>query len=112
MVIGGNIKQHSMNQNSIDTYLRIVLPNLKKKHTRVMTAIAELGGEATVYEIADHLNTEVHKLSGRLTELSTFGDYERPQIVQNGKRNNKYGNPCTIWKIYEPANEGKQVMMF
>jgi hypothetical protein len=101
-----------MNKNSVQIYLDKILPNLKKKHTRVMTAIAELGGEATVYEIADHLNTEVHKLSGRLTELSTFGDYDRPQIVQNGKRNNKYGNPCTIWKIYEPASEGKQVMMF
>jgi predicted transcriptional regulator len=101
-----------MNKNSIEIYRTKILPNLKKKHTRVMTAIAELGGEATVYEIADKLNTAVHNISGRLTELSTFGDYERPQIVQNGKRNNKYGNPCTVWKIYEPESEGKQVMMF
>jgi predicted transcriptional regulator len=101
-----------MNKNSISIYFDKILPNLKKKHTSVMTALAELGGEATVYEIADKLNTAVHNISGRLTELSTFGDYERPQIVQNGKRNNKYGNPCTVWKIHEPINEGKQVMMF
>jgi hypothetical protein len=76
-----------------------------------MTAIAELGGEATVYEIADKLNTAVHNISGRLTELSTFGDYERPQIVQNGKRNNKYGNPCTVWALIV-RSEGKQQILF
>jgi hypothetical protein len=100
-----------MNRNSIQIYYDKVLPNLKKKHSRVMNALAELGGEATVYEIADRLNTAVHNISGRLTELSGT-EYDKPQITQAGKRNNKYGNPCTVWKIMIPVSAGQQVTMF
>lgn len=100
-----------MNKNSIETYYQKVLPDLKKKHERVMTALVDLGGSATVYEIADKLNTAVHNISGRLTELSG-SEYDKPVIKEAGKRNNKYGNPCTIWQIVKIVPEGEQQKMF
>jgi hypothetical protein len=100
-----------MNKNSIETYYKLVLPDLKKKHERVMTALVDLGGSATVYEIADRLNTAVHNISVRLTELSG-SEYDRPVIKEAGKRNNKYGNSCTIWQIIERVPNGKQQTFF
>ena len=95
-----------MNKNSIRTYHEKVRPDIKKKHERVYAAIQSLG-TATVYELADHLNTAVHNISGRLTEMSGAKEYGRPIIEGNGYRNNRYGNPCTIWRIkqYSPAEQ-------
>jgi hypothetical protein len=101
-----------MNPNSISTYKQKILPDIKKKHERVVMAMLSLGGTATVYELADSLNTAVHNISGRLTELSKGIEYGRPIIEDSGKRNNKYGNPCTVWKIKQPAPVGEQQKMF
>jgi hypothetical protein len=100
-----------MNKNSIEIYRTKILPDLKKKHERVIGALVDLGGSATVYEIADRLNTAVHNISGRLTELSG-SEYDRPVIKEAGKRNNKYGNPCTIWEIVQSIPIGEQQKMF
>ncbi len=100
-----------MNPNSINIYYNKVLPNIKGKHTRVMGAIDKLG-EATVYEVAEYLNTAVHNISGRITELSGTKEYGKPVIEAAGKRNNKYGNPCTIWKRKVYFKEAEQVKLF
>jgi hypothetical protein len=99
-----------MNTNSIEIYRTKVLPDLKRKHERVVGALVDLGGSATVYEIADRLNTAVHNISGRLTELSG-SEYERPVIKADGRRTNKYGNPCTVWSLIVRI-EGKQQILF
>jgi hypothetical protein len=99
-----------MNTNSIEIYRTKVLPDLKRKHERVIGALVDLGGSATVYEIADRLNTAVHNVSGRLSELSG-SEYDRPVIRANGKKNNKYGNPCTVWALIV-RSEGKQQNLF
>lgn len=100
-----------MNKNSVEIYRTKILPDLKKKHERVIGALVDLGGSATVYEIADKLNTPVHGISGRLTELSGYVEYDKPVIKANGRKINKYGNPCTVWIIIN-RNEGKQQVMF
>jgi hypothetical protein len=100
-----------MNKNSIEIYHTKILPDLKRKHERVIGALVDLGGSATVYEIADRLNTAVHNISGRLTELSGYIEYERPVIKADGRRTNKYGNPCTVWALIV-RSEGKQQILF
>lgn len=87
-----------IHKNSETVYREKIRPTTKNRHLRVLDALQELG-EATIYEIADYINKPVHVFSGRLTELSGTKEYGKPLIESVGTRNNKYNNPCTIWRI-------------
>lgn len=103
-----------IHKHSRQVYESIILPQIKARHKRVMDALNELG-DATSYEIADKLNVGVHTLSGRLSELSGSAKentYPKPMIESVGERNNKYSNPCTVWRIKVPQPVAKVQEMF
>lgn len=99
-----------MNPNSIQIYREKVEPTIKKRHERVFYALKELG-EATMYDVAEKLNVQVHTVSGRFSELSGVKEYGRPIIESVGQRDNKYGNACTLWKI-RSVSKAEQTNLF
>lgn len=100
-----------IHQNSRDVYHNIVLPNIKAGHKKVVDALKILG-EATSLEVADYINKPLHSISGRFTELSTAKEYGKPIIESVGSRLNRYGNPCTIWRLKIYQKQGEQQGLF
>jgi hypothetical protein len=91
-----------VHQNSLYAYQTHIKPTLKKRHVLVMDALAILG-EATSLDVADYLRKPLNAVSGRFSELSgnSKGHYESPVIEEVGRKNNRYGNPCSIYRIIE-----------
>ena len=91
-----------IHHNSL-TALEKVRPVLKKWQQLVFDEIKKYG-ELTSKDLAFRLNTQMHKISGRLTELK---DLEL--IEEVGRRNG-----CAIFRIKEaekPADPGVQARM-
>ena len=85
-----------MNPNSVMIYREKILPTLSGRKLQVLNAIKELGGSATLYEVAKHLNIGVNCISGRFTEL------KRVELIEDTKQLKKHGESTfTIWKIKE-----------
>ena len=99
-----------MNKNSLKVYYESILPDIKKRHLKVMNALSVLG-EATSLEVADYLNVPLHSISGRISELSS-SEYGKPLIEAIGTKKNRYGNTCAIYRIKQYHPEGKQAEIF
>jgi hypothetical protein len=84
-----------VNSCQLDAY-REVLLGLARKHRQVMEAFIDLGGQATLFEICDHLKLQAHMVSGRITELRNMG-----ALVDSGKVkiNPKSLKNGTVWKL-------------
>lgn len=83
-----------MHVNSLKVYKDKVAPTLMGRKLEVYNAIVELGGEATLWEIGQHLNLPLNCISGRPGELKKMN-----MIEASEKNKEHHGNQFTIWKI-------------
>ena len=87
----------------------MVLGTLPKRQKQVIQAIMNLGGRATLRDIASKLECELNVISGRITELSRLR-----VIVDKGrtKDNEVSGRKMVLWELNDDAPKliKKQIM--
>jgi predicted transcriptional regulator len=92
-------------QTQMDSWA-MLQESLPEKRFIVLEAFKELNGNATIWEIANHLGWTINNVSGRVTELHQSG-----YLFDSGK---KRVNPNTlkngiVWKIPDQWSIKKQV---
>ena len=71
-----------------------IQPYLSRLHSIILSALNNLGGEATKDEIAAFTCLKSEQVHKRMSELEKQG-----KVVPNGKRKGDAGVNITVWKI-------------
>jgi len=73
---------------------KAIQPHLSRLHSIILSALNNLGGEATKDEIAAFTCLKSEQVHKRMSELEKQG-----KVIPNGKRKGDAGVNITIWKI-------------
>jgi len=73
-----------------------IQPHLSRLHSIILSALGNLGGEATKDEIAAFTCLKSEQVHKRMSELEKQG-----KVIANGKRMGNSGRNITVWKIKE-----------
>ena len=71
-----------------------IQPHLSRLHSIILSALGNLGGEATKDEIAAFTCLKSEQVHKRMSELE-----KRRKVEPNGKRMGNLGRNITVWKI-------------
>lgn len=83
----------AMSGTSLEAWNKIK-GRINQSQARVLAAIYELGGRASLSDVAAHMILPKHQISGRFTELKNRG-----LIIVDGRKTNQGGNAEKVWKV-------------
>ena len=82
-----------VHSNSVKVYREKIKPELSGRKLQVIQAIRDLGNQATMYEVSEHLNVPLNCISGRTSEL------KRMNLIEETGTKEHHGNQFAIYRI-------------